>query len=168
MKVAIYARVSRDDNIQDPQNQIKPCKSFAEAMGWDVNHIFIDYASGGSANRPEFQKMLGQIRQRRFDLVLIWALDRFSREGMRSTLSYIQQLRKYKCGLKSMQENWLDTTNEGVGELMIGIFAWVAKQESDRIAERTKEGIKRKRSKGFTWGRPPGSKDKKKRKARRV
>jgi DNA invertase Pin-like site-specific DNA recombinase len=119
MKVAIYARVSKDEassdgSMQDPENQLLPMRKFCDAMGWQVTKEFIDRASGGSANRPQFQAMLGEVRQRHFDLILVWALDRFSREGISNTHSYIQQLKAYKTGLKSLQESWLDTSQEGV------------------------------------------------------
>ena len=44
--------------------------------------------------------------------------------------------------LKSLQESWLDTSDSGMGELMIAILSWVAKQERLRISERTKAGLK--------------------------
>jgi len=85
-------------------------------------------------------------------------LDRFSREGPRNTLNYLEQLKQHHVFLKSMQETWMDTTEAGVGELIILIFAWVAKQESRRISERTKEGLARSTKKP---GRPKGKKDSK-------
>ena len=159
MKVAIYARISKDEvasdgSLQDPTNQLIPCRKFCEAMGWEVNQEFIDRASGGSANRPEFQRMLNEVRQRHIDLILVWALDRFSREGMTNTLAYIQTLKQYKCGLKSLQESWLDTSQEGVAELLIAIFAWAAKEEKRKISERTKAGLAKLKLKGVKLGRP--------------
>jgi DNA invertase Pin-like site-specific DNA recombinase len=64
MKVALYARVSKDEassdgKLQDPENQIIPMKKYCEAMGWEITRIFIDKCSGGSSNRPDFQAMLG-------------------------------------------------------------------------------------------------------------
>lgn len=160
MKVAIYARVSKDEqssdgSLQDPTNQIIPLKKYAEAMGWTIEdkNIFIDRASGGSANRPEFQKMLSEIRQRHLDLILVWALDRFSREGMVNTLKYIQTLKEYKCGLKSLQESWLDTSQEGVAELLLAIFSWVAKEERRKISQRTKAGLEKLKAQGHKLGR---------------
>lgn len=159
MKVALYARVSKDEmssdgQLQDPENQLQPMRKFCEAMDWIVSKEFVDRASGGSANRPQFQAMLGEVRQRHFDLILVWALDRFSREGMTNTLSYIKQLKEYKTGLKSIQESWLDTSQEGVSELLIAIFAWVAKEEKRKISERTKAGLAKLRLKGIKLGRP--------------
>jgi DNA invertase Pin-like site-specific DNA recombinase len=160
MKVAIYARVSKDEaskdgTMQDPENQLVPMREFCKAMSWEVYKEFIDYASGGNSNRPQFQEMLSEVRQRRFDIVLVWALDRFSREGMSNTLSYIKQLNDHKVALKSMQESWLDTRDTGVGQLLLALFAWVAQQERLRISERTKAGLNRKRSLGVKLGRPP-------------
>lgn len=161
MKVALYARVSKDEaasdgSYQDPQNQLIPLRKFCEAMGYDLTEerIFVDRASGGSANRPEFQRMLSEVKQRHIDLILVWALDRFSREGMTSTLKYIQVLKEYKCGLKSLQESWLDTSQEGVAELLIAIFAWVAKEEKRKISERTKAALAKKKAQGVKLGRP--------------
>lgn len=158
MKVVIYARVSKDEAssdgaLQDPTNQLIPLRKFAEAMGWKIEKEFVDRASGGSANRPSFQNMLSEVRQRHIDLILIWSLDRFSREGMSNTLSYIKQLKQYKCGLRSLQETWLDTSQEGIAELLIGIFAWVANEEKKRISERTKAGLAKLKAKGWKLGR---------------
>jgi DNA invertase Pin-like site-specific DNA recombinase len=157
MKVAIYARVSKEEgsaNMQDPENQIIPLRKFCESMNWEVKKEFIDYASGGSANRPEFQKMIAEIKQRHFDLILVWALDRFSREGMANTLAYIKTLREYKTGLKSLQESWLDTSQQGVSDLLLGIMSWVAEQEKKRISERTKAALTKLKLKGVKLGRP--------------
>jgi len=158
IKVAIYARVSKDEvasdgSLQDPGNQLLPMRKYCEAMEWEISKEFVDRASGGSANRPEFQAMLAEVRQRHFDVVLVWALDRFSREGMTSTLSYIKQLRTYKTGLKSLQESWLDTTQEGVADLLLAIFAWVAAEERKKISERTKAGLAKLKAKGWKLGR---------------
>lgn len=159
MKVALYARVSKDEasqdgKLQDPENQLMPLRKFCEAMGWTVSEEFVDRASGGNSNRPQFQMMLAGVRQRHFDLILVWALDRFSREGMTNTLSYIRQLREYKTGLKSLQEAWLDTRQEGVADLLLGIFAWVAAEEKRKISERTKAGLAKLKAQGRVLGRP--------------
>jgi DNA invertase Pin-like site-specific DNA recombinase len=158
-KIALYARVSKDEAsssgaLQDPDNQLQPMRKFCEAMGWEIKKEFVDRASGGSANRPQFQSMLAEVRQRHFDVIVIWALDRFSREGMVNTLKYIQTLKEYKCALKSLQESWLDTTQEGIAELMLGIFSWVAQEERRKISERTKAGLAKLKERGVKLGRP--------------
>lgn len=159
MKVFLYARVSKDEassdgSMQDPNNQLIPLRQFCQSMNWTISEEFVDRASGGSANRPEFQRMLGRIRQRHCDLVFVWALDRFSREGMSNTLAYINTLKQYKTALKSYQESWLDTTQGGVGDLLLAIFSWVASEEKRKISERTKAGLQRLKDSGVKLGRP--------------
>lgn len=159
MKVAIYARVSKDEAsskgvLQDPMNQLVPLRKFCEAMEWNISAEFVDRASGGNSNRPQFQRMLGRVRQKHFDIILVWSLDRFSREGIVNTMSYIKQLRNYNTGLKSLQESWLDTKQEGVADIILSVMAWSAADESRKISERTKAGLARARAKGKTLGRP--------------
>ena len=159
MKVAIYARVSLDESsdekrFQDPENQLKPLREYCKLMSWEVKEEFVDYASGGNSNRPKFQEMLGKVRQRRYDIILVWALDRFSREGIHQTTGYIKQLNDYKTALKSLQESWLDTREQGISDLLLAIFSWVAAQERKRISDRTKAALNLKRSRGVKLGRP--------------
>jgi len=166
MNVAIYVRVSKDEadskgRLQNTDNQLLPLIKYAEARGFTVKRVFTDRVSGGDSNRPAFKEMFSHVRQGHFKAVLIWSLDRFSREGILNTHSYITQLKKYNCALISLKETWLDTSTEGIGELMISIFSYVAEQERIRISERTKAGLERARKKGVKLGRPKGSLGKK-------
>jgi len=140
MKVAIYARVSKDE--QNIENQLEPLLNYAKLYNYDVVSIYKDVMTGGASNRPEFQRMLKDARLRRFETILVWSLDRFSREGISNTLNYIKRLRQYGVNLKSYKETWVDTTQEGMGDLLLAIFSWVAEQERRRISERTKEGLR--------------------------
>lgn len=165
MKVALYARVSKDEvasdgSYQDPNNQLLPLRKFCKAMNWDISYEFIDRASGGSSYRPEFRKMLSHVKQRHIDLVLVWSLDRFSREGIGRTLAYIQLLKDHKCGLRSLQEQWLDTSQEGVSEVMLAVMSWVAKEERRKISERTKAALAKLKSQGVKLGRPRKTQEK--------
>ncbi len=160
-KAAIYARVSKDKEssdgrLQDPNNQILPLKQYAKNMNYNINpeNIFIDRVSGATSDRPAFKEMMGKVKQRHIDLILVWSLDRFSREGIMHTLRYIETLKKYKCALKSFTETWLDTSDEGVGQIVLSLMAWFAKSERDKISERTKAGLERARKKGVKLGRP--------------
>lgn len=155
IKAVIYARVSTEE--QDTDNQVKQLEIMSNLENYIIVGKYIETISGGSANRPQFQKMLEDARLRKFDVILVWALDRFSREGINNTLSYLKQLKNHKVSLRSLKEPWLDTSDTGMGELLIAIFSWVAAQERKRISERTKAGMK---SKGVDHtGRPKGRKD---------
>jgi len=159
MKVAIYARVSKNDESQDPQNQINPLRDYAKALNGEVVQEYIDLASGGRSDREGFLRMLEDADKRKFDLLLIWALDRFSREGISNTLGYLERLKRNGVAIKSLQESWLDTRDEGLGQLLLAIFSWVAQQERKRIVERTKAGLERAKREGKTLGRPKGKRD---------
>ena len=155
-KCAIYSRVSTSE--QNTENQVELLKKVTSEQNFKVFKVYRDKVSGGSANRPQFQQMLHDARLRKFDTIFVWSLDRFSREGINNTLSYLKLLKSQGVSLKSMQESWLDTSDDGMGELLIAIFSWVAKQERMRISERTKAGLARSKKKP---GRPKGRKDNK-------
>ena len=92
LKCALYARVSKDrassdGTMQDPENQLVPLRKFSDAMGWDIIGEWVDYTSGGTCDRPKFQNLMARVRNRDIDIILIWALDRFSREGILNTLT---------------------------------------------------------------------------------
>lgn len=163
-RCVIYTRVSKNDDSQNTENQKEPLKKMAESLGLEIVGNYSDMASGGNSNRPQFQQMLKDAKERKFDMVLVWSLDRFSREGIINTLHYLEELRRNGVALKCMQESWLDTSDQGMGQLLIAIFSWVAKQEKERISERTKAGLRRAKASGKQLGRRKGSKDKGRRK----
>ena len=164
MRIAIYARVSKNDESQDTTNQLQPLRDYAKALNGEVVEEYVDCASGsGVTDRVAFLKMLADADKHRFDLILIWALDRLSREGISNTLAYFDRFERNGVAIKSLKESWLDTRDEGLGHLLIAIFSWVASQERKRIIERTRAGLDRARSEGKKLGRPVGSRDKKRR-----
>lgn len=165
MKVALYARVSMeetDDNTkryQEPENQLAPLREFAKAMNYEIVSEYVDRGSGSNPNRPEFRLMLQDAMLRRFGGIIVWKLDRFSREGISSTLAYIRQLKERGVWVKSMTESWMDTSQEGIAELILSIMSWVAAEERKKISERTKAGIQRlKNIKQWKGGRPKKNK----------
>ncbi|HEV3210957.1 MAG TPA: recombinase family protein [Chthoniobacterales bacterium] len=98
--------------------------------------------------------MLKAAYQRKFDILVFWALDRLTREGTRATLNYLQRLESKGVGYVSYQEQWLDSTGP-FKDVMVSMFATLAKQERARISERTIAGLKVARAKGRILGRPP-------------
>jgi DNA invertase Pin-like site-specific DNA recombinase len=160
MKVALYARVSLDERAddkryQEPENQLIPLRDWARALGLEVAREYIDRGSGANPARVEFRQMMNDALARRFSGILVWKLDRFSREGILPTLAYLRQLRERGIYLKSLTESWLDTQNEGITDVVLAIMAWAAAEERKRISERTKAGIARRRAIGqWRGGRP--------------
>jgi DNA invertase Pin-like site-specific DNA recombinase len=120
---------------------------------WDIYKEYTEEESGSTANRTEFKKLFADAHQRKFDLVLFWSLDRFSREGALPTLQHLNLLESYGVGYKSYTEQYLDST--GIfKDAVISILAIMAKQERVRLSERTRAGIERARGKGKKLGKP--------------
>ncbi len=155
MRVALYARTSTSDGRQEVENQLSELRQFAERQGWEIVHEYVDHESGGKADRAEFRRMLSEAAQRRFDLNLVWALDRLTREGVAETFEYIKRLTLHGVQFVSFTEEHFRTTGPA-GELMIAVAAWIAKQERLRISERVKAGLKRVKEDGTRSGRPVG------------
>jgi DNA invertase Pin-like site-specific DNA recombinase len=99
--------------------------------------------------------MRADARQNLFKGILIWSLDRFSREGISQTLAYVNQLDKYGVFLKSYQDSWVDTADRMLKPLLFSMWAWMASFERERISQRVKAGIQRKKNIGqYKGGRP--------------
>lgn len=158
MKIALYARVSKDLQhngifVQNPANQLQPLLKWSSALGCDNPQIFVDYVSGGTSERADFQRMMAKVRQRHIDTILCWDLDRFSREGVTQTLAYIKTLRDYNCNLLTLNDN-LNTKEGGIFDVIISILAYAAALERQKISDRTKAGLARARREGKKLGRP--------------
>ena len=160
MKVALYARVSLDENAndrryQEPENQLQPLRDYAKALGAESTAEYIDKASGANPARPQFRQMMNDALSRQFSGIIVWKLDRFSREGIIPTMAYIKQLKERGIFLKSLTESWLDTQNDGITDVVLAIMSWAAAEERKKISERTKAGIARRRAIGqWKGGRP--------------
>ncbi len=97
MRVAVYARVSTDDRGQNPENQLQELRAWCANSGHTITHEYVEHESGrkGADKRKEFARLFEDAAKRKFDLVLFWALDRFSREGMTQTIVHLQRLNSY-------------------------------------------------------------------------
>ena len=150
MKVAIYARISTTNKGQDADNQIQVLKEYCQRMGYNIYDEYVDEVSGGTSERPAFKKMFADAAKRKFDLILFWSLDRFSREGTRATIRYMEQLEGYGVNFKSYTEQYIDTC--GIfKDVLIGLLSTLALQEKLRISDRVKIGLARSNKKS---GRP--------------
>jgi DNA invertase Pin-like site-specific DNA recombinase len=158
MRVAIYARVSTDDKGQDPENQLRQLRAWCDSAGHAIFREYIDHASGGKGadKRPEFSALLADAHKRQFDLVLCWALDRLSREGMVPTVLHLQRLASCGVGFHSYTEPMLSTDNEMIRDIVLAVMASLARIERLKISERTKAGMERVRQHGSKSGKTIG------------
>lgn len=137
-----YARVSTTD--QDASLQIDALT----AAG--CYRVFVDTMSGSLEHRPEFDKLLDQLRPG--DTLVVWRLDRLGR-SIRHLIDQLHALAERGVGFRSLQET-IDTTSPG-GRLIFHVFAALAEFERDLIKERTNAGLAAARARGRTGGRPP-------------
>lgn len=153
--VAIYARVSKGEK-QDVENQLRELRAYCKRMRYEIYHEYIDRESGakGKNERTAFAQLFQDANKRLFDIVLFWALDRFTREGLQKTIFYLQQLDEAGVQFHSYTEQYLTTDNELVRDILISVLASLAKQERKRISERTKAGLETARKRGKRIGRP--------------
>ena len=155
MKSGIYARVSTkaEKGLQDPEVQLRQLREFAASQKWKVVAEYVDYESGGKSDRPEFKKMMAEASKRKFDTLLFWSLDRFSREGIVPVLTNLKRLSDYGVTYRSLQEPYIDTTHD-FGDLIAAFAAKLAEVERKRIKARIVAGLEKARADGKSLGRP--------------
>ena len=148
--VAIYARVSTDRQTVDMQ--IHELKEYVKRRGWNLYREFIDQGySGSDTKRPAFQDMMNEAKKRKFDVLLVWKLDRLSR-SMKDLVMVLNELGGLGIDFVSYDNN-LDTSTP-TGKLVFHVIGAVAEFEKDIIKERVKAGLENARRKGKKLGRP--------------
>lgn len=164
LTAALYLRTSTND--QHPENQLPALERYCYDRGYTVKGIYIEQETAWKqGHQRELSRLLDDLRtgKRKYDYLLVWALDRLSREGSAAILNLVATLKTYNCKVVSLQESWTELPGE-LGEVLYAIAGWVARMESERRSERTKAGLARAVKEGNRLGRPTGSKDKGKRK----
>lgn len=156
-KVAIYARVSTTNQAEEGYSidgQIDSLEKYCEAMGWDVYNKYIDAGfSGGSLNRPEMTNLINDVKNGLFDTVLVYKLDRLSR-NVRDTLYLIKDVFNInKIDFVSIQEN-IDTSS-AMGTLFLTLLSAIAEFEREQIKERMQLGKlgRAKSGKSMMWSK---------------
>jgi DNA invertase Pin-like site-specific DNA recombinase len=151
-RAAIYLRVSRDG--QTTENQRLALKAVAEQRGWSVAAVFEDAGISGAKGRdkrPGLDKMLREATRARFDVVMVWALDRLGR----SLADLISTLRELEAGRVDLflHQQAIDTTTPA-GRMFFHVTGAFAEFEREMIRSRVNAGLDRARAKGVRLGRP--------------
>ncbi len=160
-KAAIWARVSTDH--QHEENQVPDLERFCAHHGYEITRRYLlsDVSAYNGAHRETLKRALDDAWRGEFSVIVVWALDRITREGAEGALRIIRQFRERGCVVLSVQESWLNGSPE-VQDVLVAFAAWIAQQESARRSERIKAGLARRRAEGKpVGGRKPGSKDRK-------
>ena len=152
-RAAIYVRVSTDK--QTVENQLRELRQIAGHRGWEVVEEYHDAGISGAKgrkDRPGLDGMLQDAQQRRFDVVMAWAIDRLGR-SLIDLLGTIQTLQA--CGVDLyLDQQAIDTTTPA-GKLMFQVTGAFAEFERSMIRQRVNAGLKRAVEAGKQLGRPP-------------
>lgn len=152
MRAALYARVSTDDREQDPETQLIELRELCRRLDWQIEDEYVDFASAlDYRRRSSWRELLDRARRGRFDVVIVWKLDRFAR-SVSDALMWLEQLRAAGVGLKVATQE-IDTTSSH-GRLVFEILAAMAEFERELARERIKAGMDRARAAGKSLGRP--------------
>src|SRR5437763_11189689 len=149
MRCAVYARVSTLD--QEPENQLAELRRYIEARGWSIAEYVDRGVSGAKDRRPALDALLKDARRRRFDVLVVWRLDRLGR-NLRHLITLLEELQALGVAFVSLNEGIDATTPAGM--LQMHILGAIAEFERARIAERVKAGLQRARAQGKRLGRP--------------
>lgn len=160
MRAAVYARVSHRGD-QDPANQLEPLRAYCAAHGWEIAGEYVDRAPAAQMpKRLEWYRLRQDAARHRFEVVLVWKLDR----AFRSTLQAETELRRFDgLGVSFVCATQPIDTSSRMGRMLFTILAALAQMERELISERTKAGLERAAAQGKKPGRPAGRRDRRKR-----
>ena len=137
MKIAIYCRVSTEEQQNDTQEAI--CLANCQRSNYEVYKVYKDVISGTKASRPQFNLLLEDMRNKQFDCIMVTKLDRLGR-SIQHLLSLFDEFSKRHISFIAVTQN-IDTIS-ATGKLQLHIMAAFAEFERNIISERTKEGLK--------------------------
>ncbi len=148
-RIAIYARVSTDDQRADLQ--LDALRQYAEERGLTVHREYVDRISGAKTTRPALDEMLDDARRGRFNAVAVWKIDRLGR-SVAHLLTVLTELQSLDIAFVSLQEA-IDTATPA-GRMVFTFLGAVAEFERAIIAERVRAGMKAAKKRGKHCGRP--------------
>ena len=144
MRYAIYSRKSKfTGKGESIENQIEMCRNHIAAKFPDDKSIEIEVFedegfSGKNVKRPEFQRLMAEIKGRRFNFLVCYRLDRISR-NVADFASTLKDLQRYDVSFISIRESF--DTSTPMGRAMMSITAVFAELERDTIAERIRDNM---------------------------
>lgn len=156
MKAAVYVRVSTPGQAEEGESldlQKERLSSYAQSQGWEIAEVYEDAGlSGGSSNRPAFQKLIRDAKQKKFDVVLVYKIDRLSR----SILDFHETMKIFQennISFVSLTQQF--DTSTSTGRLMLNILVDFANFEREINVDRAKDSYLNRLYKGFHSGRTP-------------
>tara|TARA_B100001057_G_C22580784_1_gene845005 strand:- start:122 stop:721 length:600 start_codon:yes stop_codon:yes gene_type:complete len=150
MRVAIYARISTHLG-QNPDLQLDALKEIAKNKGWEVIGEYVDVISGSksSKQRPQLNNLMNDAFQRRFDCVMVYALDRLAR-SIEHFINITNELTALNINLFSMRES-IDLSTP-TGRAFASMVSVIAQLEREITSERVSLGVRSAIKRKGTWG----------------
>jgi len=154
IKVAAYCRVSTDmeDQLHSLSAQIKYFTEYiSDHIGWELIEVYYDEGITGTSvkKRDGFNRMICDCENGKINLILTKEVSRFARNTV-DTLCFTRKLSALGIGVIFMNDG-IDTRDKD-GELRLTIMASIAQEESRKVSERVKWGIRRQMENGWVYG----------------
>ena len=151
VKAAIYARVSTDR--QNVDLQLEELREYIRRRGWKNCAEHVDNGfTGSDTRRPAFTEMMKNARKRKFDVLVVWKLDRLGR-SLKDLIMTLHELGALGIDFASYSDSFIDTSTPH-GKLIFHVIGAVSEFERELIRERVKAGLENARRKGRRLGRP--------------
>jgi DNA invertase Pin-like site-specific DNA recombinase len=145
-KCAAYIRVSTEQQTVD--NQLPAIQALCQARGWELVNVYAEESSAWrNGHQSEWKRCVADAEHHHHEVIVVWALDRVSREGPLKILSTSKHLRDKGIKLVSVREPWTESSDDFT-DVLFSIIGWVARFESKHKSERVKAGIAEKRKHG--------------------
>jgi len=153
-RVAAYCRVSteKEEQAQSFESQCDFFRCYIEQKKeWEFYKVFADEGISGTSTkkREQFNQMIAEAKQRKFDLLITKEISRFARNTL-DTLKYVRMLKEKGIAVFFEEENINTLTMDG--ELLLVILSSVAQQEVENISANVKKGLKMKMQRGELVG----------------
>jgi DNA invertase Pin-like site-specific DNA recombinase len=150
-RCVLYARVSTSNGQQDPEMQLAELREYAVRRGLVVTGEYVDRVSGSKESRPSLNRLMQEAHSRKFDVVVVWKIDRWGR-SLKHLVTSLADLDAYGIAFVSLRDS-LDLSTPS-GRLMMQLLGAMAEFERALIVERVNAGLKNARVKGIKLGRP--------------
>ncbi|MDN3436504.1 recombinase family protein [Planococcus sp. APC 3900] len=142
-KVALYARVSTVEQAEEGYSideQIRVLREMCKREGYEIYQEYVDRGISGKniKGRPALIELLNDANEKKFDLVLVWKMNRFSRKSL-DLLTIVDMLKNKNIGFRSYTERY--ETESPSGKLQFQMMAAIAEFERANIAENVKMGM---------------------------
>lgn len=161
MKVAIYCRVSTDQ--QTAENQEAVLEKWAADRGWEIGEVYTDTGSAFQhTDQRNLKRLLADCDKGAYKQVLVYDLSRLTRKGPLELMILLKQFADKGAPVFSYLDSAINVPGE-FQPVLVAFYGVMARIFSTQLSERTKAGMYRARAEGKHVGRPKGSKDKKKR-----